>query len=244
MPKIKVLAVEDDERLADTLRMVLDQLVYKLIEVVKQPVDAIRLLKATHPDVVLVGIDWGNGISGIKLVQQINEIQDVPVVYVSSHKEKAAMEKAIGLQPEAYVTRPYEAARLKAAVELAISRKQMEREEVQGIQKQAPPLKAVYVKEGSSLVKLLLQDILLAEAYDKYCFVYSRQKKYLLNTQLKNLVQQLPAQLFMQVHRSFLVNLDAIDKIIPRQNCLEVAGKQVPVSKSYKTALYAHLTTI
>lgn len=244
MAKVKILAVKDDELYADTLRMVLDQLSYELIDVVGEAQEALRVLKATQPDILLMDIDLGDELDGIGLVQKINEIKDVPIIYVTSYKDKETIGKAMTTQPDGYVTKPYEAGQLQAAIEMAIFRKQKGGIQSHTRQSQATPLKTVFVKEGSSLVKLLLQDIALVEAYDKYCYIYTREKKHLLNTQLKTLLQHLSQELFLQVHRSYLVNLDAVEKIIPQQNCLEVAGKQVPVSKSFKAALYSHLTTI
>lgn len=244
MAKIKILAVEDDELYADTLRMILDQLSYELIDVVSEAPEALRILKATQPDVLLMDIDLGQELDGIELVRKINEIKDIPVIYVTSFKDKETIGKAMATQPDGYVTKPYEAGQLQAAIDLAVFRRQKAGIQPQARQSQAVPLKAVFVKEGNSLVKLLLQDIALVEAYDKYCYIYTREKKHLLNTQLKTLLQQLPQDLFLQVHRSYLINLDAVEKIRPQQNCLEIAGRQVPVSKSFKAALYAQLTTI
>lgn len=243
MAKIKILAVEDDSFYAEALRRILEGLPYELIGVASEAPEALRMLKATHPDVLLMDIDLGGEISGIELVKKMNEVKDVPVFYVTSFKDKAKIGDAMETQPDGYISKPYDAAQLQAAIELAVFRKQKEAKCLKTAQIQASPLKAVFVKEGGSLVKLLLKDISLVEAYDKYCYLYTRKKKHLLNTRFKRFTQQLPPDFFLQVHRSYLVNLKAIDKISPRQNSLEVAGKQVPVSKSFKAALYAHLTT-
>ncbi len=244
MAKIRVLAVEDDELHADKLRMVMDQLGYELIDVVDTPDELLRQLRATQPDVLLMDIDLGAEETGIDLVKKINELADIPVIYVTSFKEEAIFKKAKETLPDAYLIKPYAPEHLQAAIELAVFRSQKEAHQIRRKPIQASPLKAVFVKEGTSLVKLLLQDILLIEAYDKYCYVYTRNKKHLLSTQLKSLMQQLPQELFLQVHRSYIINLEAVDKILPQQNCLEIAGKQVPVSKSYKASLFSHFTTI
>jgi DNA-binding LytR/AlgR family response regulator len=245
MAKIRVLAAEDDALHADALRMVIDQLGYELIAIVDEPAELLCQLKATRPDVLLMDIDLGAEESGIELVKKMNECADVPVIYVTSFKEEETFRKAMETLPEAYLLKPYDPALLKSAIELAVFRKQNFKRQLRIKPAAAPAaLNAVFVKEGRGLVKLLLKDILLVEAYDKYCYVHTHQTKHLLNTQIKNLLNYLPPEQFLQVHRSYLVNLEAIDKILPQQQCLEIAGKQVPVSKSYKSLLYAHLTTL
>lgn len=241
MPNIKVLAVEDDEMHADVLRMVMDQLDYDLIEVVDNAADAFRLLGAARPDVLLMDIDLGGGETGIDLVRKINEVADVPVIYVTSFREEHIFKAARETMPEAYLNKPYDPVNLQAAIELAVFRRQKEMTQLREKKAEAPAATSVFVKEGNNLVKLLLRDIVLVEAYDKYCFVYTRDKKHLLSLQLKNLVQHLPSEQFLQVHRSYVVNLEAIDGVRLAQNSLEVAGKLIPVSKTYKNALFARI---
>lgn len=244
MAKIRILAAEDDALHADTLRISMDRLGFDLIDVVDTPEELLRQLKATQPDVLLMDIDLGAEETGIDLVKKINEFTDVPVIYVTSFKEESIFKQAKETLPEAYIIKPYNPEHLQQAIELAVFRRQKDMQQVKTRPVEASPLKAIFVKEGTVLVKLLLQDIALVEAYDKYCYVYTREKKHLLNSQLKNLAQHLPQEQFLQVHRSYLINLEAIDKIRPQQNLLEIAGKQVPVSKSFKAALYAQLTTL
>lgn len=245
MSKIRILAAEDDALHADTLRMHIGRLGYDLIDIVDSPEVAMRLLKATQPDVLLMDIDLGVEETGIDLVKKINDFADIPVIYLTSYKDEAIFKKAKETLPEAYILKPYDPEHLQTAIELAVFRKQKEIKKPQGPSKTpTAPLKAVFVKEGNNLIKLLLQDITLVEAYDKYCYIYTRSKKHLLSTQLKSLVQHLPQEQFLQVHRSYIINLEAIEKILPQQNSLEIAGKQVPVSKSYKAALFSHLTTL
>ena len=245
MAKIKVLAVEDDALYADTLRMVIDQLGYELIGITDQPRELLHWLETTPPDVLLMDIDLGGAENGVQLVQRINESWDVPVIYVTTYRDKEMLGKAMATQPEGYVTKPYDGAQLQAAIELAIMHRQNELSAVASQQPAATPaLDAIFIKVGNNLVKLPLADILLIEAFDKYTYVHTRDKKHLLSVALKNILPQLPANRFVQVHRSFIINLEAIEKINLQRNHLEINGRRVPVSRSYKAALYARLTTI
>jgi DNA-binding LytR/AlgR family response regulator len=244
MQKIKVLAVEDDALHSAVLRMVMDQLDYDLIDVVDNAADALRLLGAAKPDVLLMDIDLGGDETGIDLVRKINETADIPVIYVTSFREENIFRAARETMPEAYLNKPYDPANLQAAIELAVFRKQKEITQLREKKADLPATDSVFVKEGNNLVKLHLRDVVLVEAYDKYCFVYTRDKKHLLSLQLKNILPHLPAGRFLQVHRSYVVNLEAIDGVRPAQNSLEVAGRLIPVSKTYKNALFARITLL
>ena len=241
MHKIQVLAVEDEDLHADVLRMVMDQLDYELVGIATSSDEAMRLLRATRPDVLLMDIDLNGEESGIDLVRKVNDLMDVPVIYLTSFKEDTVFKQARETMPEAYLTKPYETESLKAAIELAVFKKQKEMTHpLKTISKKAPT-NTVFVKEGNALVKLQLQDIALVEAYDKYCYIYTKEKKHLLSLQIKSLLQHLPPEQFLQVHRSYIVNLESIEKVRLPQNNLEVVGKVVPVSKTYKSLLFSQL---
>jgi DNA-binding LytR/AlgR family response regulator len=241
MPTIKILAVEDDELHADTLRMIIDRLSYELIDIVDTAAEALRLIRTTHPDVLLMDIDLGAGETGIDLVKKINEIADVPVIYLTTFTSEAVFRQARETLPEAYINKPYSAEQLQTAIELAVFRKQKELDLVRKRSRHHPPTDTVFVKAGTSLVKMHLKDIILVEAYDKYCYVYDKSKKHLLNMPLKTFAQHLPPDQFLQVHRSYVVNLEAVDTIQLQQNTLEIGGHRVPVSKTYKPALLSQL---
>jgi DNA-binding LytR/AlgR family response regulator len=241
MPQIKVLAAEDDELHADTLRMLLDELGYKLIAITDKGEELLRLAKITAPDVLLMDIDLGEEESGIDLVKKINQVADIPVIYLTAFKDEETFKKARETMPEAYINKPYSRENLLSAIELAVFRKQKERSQIPPRFRPESASQSVFVKDGVKLVKINLKEIDLVEAYDKYCYLYQKGKKLLLNIQMKRLVESLPGEQFIQVHRSFVVNLDSIEGVRLNQNLLEVEGKVVPVSKSFKENVFSRL---
>lgn len=81
MSKIRILATEDDPIHEEKLRMVIDKLNYELIDVLTDPYQVISVIRATKPDVLLMDIDLNSDISGIDLVNKINELHDIPTVF-------------------------------------------------------------------------------------------------------------------------------------------------------------------
>ena len=241
MPKISILAVEDDPLHADILRMVLDEAGYEVIDIVDNSNEALRLLKATQPDLLLMDIDIGEEINGIELVKKINELTDIPVIYITSMQENHVFQAAKETLPEAFIRKPYDAFQLQSAIELLIFRMQKEKNILQRWKPEDISTGSLFVKEGDSLVKFFLKDMLLVEAYDKYSYIHTPAKKTLVNITLRTMAEKLPQEQFIQVHRSYVVNLDAIEKVRIHQNSLEIAGKLVPISKTYKNLLFSRL---
>ncbi|MBA3595539.1 MAG: response regulator transcription factor [Polaromonas sp.] len=77
----------------------------------------------------------------------------------------------------------------------------------------APALKVIQASVGSSIRMVPIAEVLYFEAADKYIRVLTAAHEYLIRTPLKELLPQLDPQRFWQVHRSTVVQADAIDSV-------------------------------
>lgn len=97
----------------------------------------------------------------------------------------------------------------------------------------------IFIKSGSSLVKLKLRDIIYVEALENYVTLNTNDEKYTIHFTMKAIESQLPSGLFLRVHRSFIVNKSMIQAI--KENILEIniggTIKGIPVGKSYRDSL-------
>ncbi|VTU32184.1 LytR/AlgR family response regulator transcription factor [Variovorax sp. PBL-E5] len=109
----------------------------------------------------------------------------------------------------------------------------------------ATPLKLIAASEagssGSTVRMVPIDEVLYFEAADKYVRVLTAAHEYLIRTPLKQLLPQLDADLFWQVHRAVVVRSSAIEAVhrddAGRQHLtLRGRGEKIPVSR-----LYAHL---
>ena len=93
----------------------------------------------------------------------------------------------------------------------------------------------IFVKEKSSLVKLKLKDIIYFEAFENYVILATKNKKFTIHFNMKAIENQLPSEIFIRVHRSFIVNKNMIRNV--QENSLDlIVGdtlKNFPVDKSF-----------
>ncbi len=102
-------------------------------------------------------------------------------------------------------------------------------------------LRVLQVSVGAGIRMVQVDEVLYFEAADKYVRVMTAAHEYLIRTPLKELLPQLDAARFWQVHRGTVVRADAIDTVSRDQTGklqLSVRGRpeKLPVSR-----LYAHL---
>ena len=94
MSRIKILAVEDDPIYSESLDLVVQELGYELVGIVDNAFDALQLLDATSPDLILMDIEIRDSMNGIELAARINSTRRIPIIYVTAFKDKETFEKA------------------------------------------------------------------------------------------------------------------------------------------------------
>ena len=84
--------------------------------------------------------------------------------------------------------------------------------------------------------KILFRDITYIEAQQNYCNIHHRDDTTLMvRTTLNNILEQLPSDMFCQVHRSFIVNKTRITSM--DSSHIYIGDVSIPVSRTYKEKL-------
>ncbi|HNY57127.1 MAG TPA: LytTR family DNA-binding domain-containing protein [Bacteroidales bacterium] len=101
----------------------------------------------------------------------------------------------------------------------------------------------IFIKKGSSLVRLKLKEILFVEALENYVSVNTRDEKYTIHFTMRGIEQQLPSSLFVRIHRSYLVNKSVIRSITENSLTIAIGGntKILPVGKSYRDGIMNYI---
>jgi len=97
----------------------------------------------------------------------------------------------------------------------------------------------IFIKKGSSLVKLKLRDIIYIEALENYVTLNTNDDKFTIHFTMKAIENQLPSGVFIRVHRSFIINKGMIQTIKENSLDINVGGslKSIPVGKSFRDSL-------
>lgn len=101
--------------------------------------------------------------------------------------------------------------------------------------------KYVYIKSEYKLVKIAFEDILYVEGLKDYIKIYlsDGRKPVMSLMNMKTLEDNLPSNVFMRVHRSFIVNIAKVDMI--DRGRIVVGDMFIPVSESYKDRFQDYL---
>lgn len=114
-----LLLVEDEAIIAMVEAQVLEGFGYRVVTALTGE-EAVEL--ATEDDsisLVLMDMDLGDGIDGAETAGRILSVRDIPVVFLTSHSEKAMVEKVQDIARYGYVIKSTGDVVLRATVEMA-----------------------------------------------------------------------------------------------------------------------------
>jgi DNA-binding LytR/AlgR family response regulator len=94
---------------------------------------------------------------------------------------------------------------------------------------------ALFIRSKGNLVKIKLHDILWLKGDGNYTTLVTREKVYSLRNILKEFEEVLPKDQFFRIHKSYMVRLDEILSINPRE--VLIVKDHVPVGRTYYQSL-------
>jgi DNA-binding LytR/AlgR family response regulator len=89
-----------------------------------------------------------------------------------------------------------------------------------------------FIKTDNKLVKLVLDEILYAEALQNYVLIHTREKKHITYLTFKAVEEYLPADRFIKTHKSYIVAAEKIETI--EGNNIRIGNRDVPISRNMK----------
>ena len=96
-----------------------------------------------------------------------------------------------------------------------------------------------FVKKGSMLVKVYLDNIVWIQAMDNYVIIQTNTDQFVIHSTMKDIEMKLPNNKFLRVHRSYIIPIDKIGVL--DENTVLIGDKTIPIGKSYKDAFMARL---
>lgn len=102
--------------------------------------------------------------------------------------------------------------------------------------------KELYINIDRRLIKINIPTINIIEARGDYIFIKTEQQNYTVHSTLKKIEEKLPEDLFLKVHRSYIINIKKIIDI--EDNSVLIAKDVIPVSRSKRPELMKRLNML
>ena len=244
MSKVKILIVEDELIIAEDLKDILESLDYEVCGIAITARESLQLLEEHAPDIALLDIQIKGGKDGIELANDINEQFKIPFIFLSSHADAATLDRAKKVMPYGYLVKPFQEKDIHTTIEIALNNFAVKNNPT--VTKDNNPgfvlNDSLFVRNNSMLVKLKFTDIIYLEADANYTNIFVKDKKYVIRSTLKDLEPKLEGHSFSRIHKSFLINLNAIDAI--ESQSVHLGGKEIPISRTQHSWLLNQINTL
>jgi len=224
---LRCIAIDDEPLALELIKNYSAQLPQlQLLQTFEDALSGGEFLRNNQVDLLLVDINMPD-ISGIELVKSL---QDKPIVIFTTAHKKFAYE---GYELEAldYLLKPIDFERFKKAIVKAV-----EFDEYKKMPKESSR-ENFFVRSEYKMVKIGLDEIDHIESLEDYIRIHIFNSKPVLTLMtLKAVMEKLPADKFIRIHRSYIIPLNKITSVVNKKVLL-ASSKELPVSDTYLSAL-------
>lgn len=172
------------------------------------------------------------GISGVDFAQQLDK--DAPYIIFTTAYPQYAVD-GFRLDAVDYLLKPLSFDEMVAAVEKLKRRRAAEHEREE---------KDLFVKASGSVRRIAIDDIIYIKGLAEYVQIWTRGAVNPVTTfdSLKRLEETLSKHAFMRVHKSYLINLAAIESAT--RTVVTIAGVDIPVGEKYRSEFARYIKKI
>jgi DNA-binding LytR/AlgR family response regulator len=232
--KVKIGIVEDEMIIASVIQDCLKKLNYEVVEPVISFNDAIEMLYTEQPDMVLIDIRISGNKDGIELAEYIRENYSIPFIYLTANSDKETLTRAKKTNPNAYLLKPFTQSDLYTAIEIGLNNFEMQKTMNSKVQT------SIVIKDGYDLINISFSEIVFLSSADNYVKFYLKNGKSILSrSTISEMISRLPQNLFCQISRSSIINMNFISKV--EKNNVLVNDIPLPITSTYRQKLIAQI---
>ncbi|UMB52629.1 LytTR family DNA-binding domain-containing protein [Lutibacter sp. A64] len=204
----------------------------KLAATCSNGIEAISIVKGNNIDLIFTDIEMPD-FSGIEFIKAL----DVKPLFIFTTAYSHYAIEGFNLNAVDYLVKPIPFHRFLTAVnraqEVFLMKSKEERVVVPQTTTLVEPSNFIFVKADYENIKLNLDDIKYIEGLKDYIKIYSNSHKPILTlSSFKKIEEKLPVNLFVRVHRSYIVSLKYIHSV--QRNRILIDEVRIPIGNNYK----------
>jgi DNA-binding LytR/AlgR family response regulator len=225
--KIRCIAIDDEPLALKQIGSYISKTpFFETIALCTGAIDALQYLNNNQVDLLFVDINMPD-LNGMDFVKSLE--QKIPVIFTTAYSEFAIE----GFQVDAldYLLKPISYGHFLKSANKAKAWFELNNKNTEVL-----PLNQdyIFVKAEHRLIRIHLAEIKYIEGSNEYIVIHVMKDKPITTLmRMKNIESELPQNLFMRVHRSFIVNLSHV-KVIERNRIIFDEKIYIPIGEQYK----------
>ncbi len=217
MQKLRTLVVDDEKPAVELLAAYVSKIPeLELTATAHSAIAARTILQEKPIDLLFLDIQMPD-LTGLELLKMLN---NPPATILTTAYSEFALE-GYELDVADYLLKPIEFERFYRSVARVLGKK--------GSPVAPPADDYFFVKTDHQIVKVNFRDILFIESLREYVRIHTPTERIVARLALQRLEELLPPEHFIRIHRTYIVNIDHVQKI--EGNLLHIGKERLPVSK-------------
>lgn len=235
---MRVIVVDDEDLAREALVSLLSGI--KAINIVAEcnnGLDAIKHIRELNPDLLFLDIKMP-GINGFEVLEVLGK-EAPPTIFVTAFDEFAI--KAFEANAIDYLLKPVNPERLKKSLAHLQSLANFNPGKVENVihaWQSNQTIQRILVRDGNKVHIIAVKDILWLEAQDDYVAIKTKKDNFLKLDRLSRLEELLNPQKFKRIHRSYIINMDYLDRVENQNTAILKTGQTLPVSRAGYTRVF------
>ena len=126
MNKARILIVDDEVVITAEISAIIEKMGYNVVGTASDGEEALDKARTLLPDIILMDIVMPGEMDGISASVAIKKQLDIPVIFMTAFGGEKVVERAKETAPYGFILKPFQTDELKASIEVALARREME----------------------------------------------------------------------------------------------------------------------
>lgn len=196
-------------------------------EVFNDSLKALEFLNTQSIDVIFLDIQMPQ-LTGLQISRIISK--DIKVIFTTAYPDFAL--EGFELNAVDYLLKPISFERFYQAV----SKLNTQSKKVVSNQNNLPDFLFIKTDGKNKFQKVFLNDILYVESLQNYVCIHTSKQQIITHSSLKNVIESLPENNFIQIQKSYVVSLKHLEST--DNYSVYINGKELPIGAAYKEAFF------
>lgn len=227
MSAIKILVIDDEVLIAELIKSYLSSFGFSEIFLAHTRNTAIQAINHVQPDLVLLDLHLQQPKDGLDIAKILDEKGDLPYIFITANADMLIIQEAIHTRASSYITKPVKKADLFASIQIALKANSK------------PDSSFLLIKEHNTNVKINYDEILYIESNSNYINIFTKTQKIMTRQSLDWAEQELPENQFMRIHRSYIVNIRAVQRT--HSKSVFIGDIEIPISRANASKMSEYL---
>lgn len=224
------IIVDDDEMSRSTVQHFVEQTDFLTLKSnCSSAPEAIKALNEHQIDLIFLDIEMPQ-MSGMEMLETLK--YNPYIIFITSKREFAV--EAFEHNVVDYLLKPLKYVRFIKAVNKVLDLKGSVSNSSFDITEED-----IFVKTELKYVRIKFSEVYYVEAMADYVVLYLKDTKHIIHSTMKGIEKKLPSNLFIRVHRSYIVNVSRVDQI--ENTNVIINNNKLPIGASYKADFMSKL---